>query len=502
MGNKDEEQKKDKIRLDETHIVEREKRIADAKEAHQKSRKTEEFGNEQMTVNNAATRLMDKHFNKFKWVIEWEDWLVWDGKRWSKVRGKSELGKKTRKFAAKEWDRLKNSSMSADEQKAYIRYAKQVNDGNCIEKLMKLAAYDERVAISQEELDADEFLLNCNNCTYDLKSGKFHDHQQEDLLTQLLPVDFDKSAKCDEWGKFINMIFDGDSDLIRYVKTIAGYALAGTIEETILPICIGNGRNGKSTFWNTIAAILGDYAGTVSQDLLLPAYNQHPTEIADLKGKRFVAVEEPSSGRGLDEQRVKAMTGDDVLKARRMRENFWSFKPTHTFWLSANYLPEISGDDEGIWRRVKTIPFNIDLADVVDEIRTDFRAELVEEYPGILQWLIQGWHDYQKTKLTPIEPEAVRQATAQYRKDENSFTQFIAEGLIEAPGRVIESGEAYRRYCEFERNMAKQLTRKKFGMEMAKKFKKEVWDRKPFRKKTVYSGVGDIIDDNGNIITG
>lgn len=234
----------------------------------------------------------------------------------------------------------------------------------------------------------------------------------------------------------------------------------------------------------------------------MPAKHQHPTEIADLKGKRFVAVEEPSAGRGLDEQRVKSMTGDEILKARRMRENFWQFRPTHTFWLSANQLPTISGTDEGIWRRVKTIPFDVDIAEVVEEIDTEFRSKLIAEYPGILQWLIQGWNDYEKTKLTSIEPEAVKQATAQYRNGENSFTQFRDEVLIEADGRMIESGEAYRRYCEFERNMTKQLSRKKFGMEMGKHFKKDKLDKKPFRGKTVYFGVGDIIDDHGNIITG
>ncbi|MCP4477436.1 MAG: hypothetical protein GY818_05030 [Planctomycetaceae bacterium] len=483
------------------------RRIKKSNRGEEKRREKERLASlmikrEDMTTNGAAERFIDEYFTDFRYVIEWKKWIFWDGKRWSKKRGESELGNRACLFAKREWKRLADETVEQDLLGEFIRYAKQVNDGGQIAKLMRLAAYDSRVTISQDELDQGEYLLNCNNETLDLETGKTHPHQQEDLITQILPVRYNPKAICPNWIEFINTIFGGSEDLIRYVQVITGYTLAGTIDEAIVPICIGGGRNGKSTFWNTLAAILGDYAGTVSQDLLLPTKNQHPTEIADLKGKRFVAVEEPEAGRKIHESKIKSMTGDTVLKARRMGEDFWEFKPSHTFWIPTNHLPQITGTDEGIWRRIKTIPFSIDLNDVV-KVDPQFREKLEEEYEGILAWAVEGWKDYQRISADPdnslmgIEPEEVVEATAQYRNDEDGFEQFIEQGVIVAEGRVIEFGDAYKRYCEFERRLAVQLTRKKFGMEMDKRFTKKKWKKMPFRDKTVYYGVGDCLDALG-----
>mgnify|MGYP003630434566 CR=1 FL=1 len=485
MDNENEEEKMDDIYLDETHL----RKQAD-----------EMITREHMTSNGAARRFMDGNFKDFRYVIEWKKWLFWDGKRWSRKRGESELGQRARKFTMNEWKKLAESKLSAEERTEFIRYAKQINDGGQIAKLMKLAAYDSRVAISQDELDQEKYLLNCGNMTFDLETGKPHKHQQEDLITQVLSVPYVEGAECTEWLKFLDLAFGGSEDLIRYVQVITGYTLAGTIDEAIVPICIGGGRNGKSTFWNTLAAILGDYAGTVSQDLLLPTKNQHPTEIADLKGKRFVAVEEPEAGRRIHESKIKAMTGDNVLKARRMGEDFWEFTPTHTFWIPTNHLPQITGTDEGIWRRIKAVPFNVDLADVV-AVDPQFRDKLEKEYPGILYWAIQGWQDYQRITADPdnsligIEPDEVKEATAQYRNNENEFQQFLDQVVIVAEGRYIESADAFNRYCEFERNLMKQLSRKNFGIEMGKRFQKKKWKKDGvFKDKIVYFGVGDLLD--------
>ncbi len=497
MSNNEEEEKKDVIRLDETHHREREERARQAAKM---------ITREHMTSNGAASRFMDENFKNFRYVIEWKKWLFWDGKRWSQKRGESELGQRARKFTMSEWGRLAESTLKGEELKEFIRYAKQINDGGQIAKLMKLAAYDSRVAISQDELDQGEYLLNCGNVTFDLETGKDHKHQQEDLITQVLSVPYKKGAECPEWLKFLNLVFGGSEDLIRYVQVITGYTLAGTIDEAIVPICIGGGRNGKSTFWNTLAAILGDYAGTVSQDLLLPTKNQHPTEIADLKGKRFVAVEEPEAGRRIHESKIKSMNGDNILKARRMGEDFWEFKPTHTFWIPTNHRPQINGTDEGIWRRIKAIPFNVDLEDVVT-VDPQFRDKLEEEYPGILYWAIQGWQDYQRicedpnNSLKKIEPDEVKEATAQYRNNENEFQQFLDQAMHVTESRVIESADAFNRYCEFERNLVKQLSRKNFGIEMGKRFEKKKWKREGvLRDKYVYIGVGDCLDKEGNPI--
>ena len=438
--------------------------------------------------NALATRFIDEHGQQLRYVSSWKKWLGWTGQKWSLELGDDRVMKLARQFSKKLWTEaagaMKSTDLSDQQKKEIVNFASAANDARRIENMVKLARHDDRVSIVHRQLDSDNRLLNLLNGTFDLRSGIFREHQQEDLITQVANVKYDPNAKCPNWLETLGYIFNSDAELIRYVQTAVGYCLSGITDEHILPIGYGEGRNGKSTFWNAIADILGDYAALVSQDLLMPNSEQHPTEVADLFGKRFVAVSEPEQGRKLAESKVKDMTGDRRLKARRMREDFWEFTPTHTFWLSTNHKPKITGTDTGIWRRIKLIPFTVDLSTVL-KVDKSYPEKLISEYSGILNWAIAGWKNYQNEGL--VDPRAVIEATEEYRSSEDIVGQFITENYVLNPNFQVAAIEVYETF----KQAGGSMSQKEFGEEMGRRFEKERTNLGG-KKVTIYRGIGTI----------
>lgn len=443
-----------------------------------------EFAGEKLNDNHSAVAFVNQHFEFLRYVYTWRKWLFYNGKRWSLAEGNHRAMSLSREYARSLFDIARDMHRSNNPNAAIVaKFATKSNGKERIKAIEELARCDDRVAIDHLLLDKDKFLLNCQNGTIDLRDGSFVPHSPSDLLTQIAGVDYVPGAECPEWCNTMHHVFDGDEDLISYVQTLLGYSLAGITDEHILPICFGDGNNGKSTIWNTWSAIMGDYGGEVSSDLLLPRRDQHPTELADLFGKRYVAVGEPESGSSIAEAKVKELTGEKTIKARRMREDFWSFDCTHTFWLSTNHKPQISGTDEGIWRRVKLIPFTVDLKTVV-KIDKSFPEKLKAEYPGILNWALDGWRNYQAAGL--VEPQAVIDATSEYREEEDKIGRFIRETYVTNAKFVVgvtEAFEAYEKWGGF-------LKKLKFSAELAKRYKKVKHTTGKYRNKWVFEGIG------------
>ncbi|MEO8495520.1 MAG: phage/plasmid primase, P4 family [Planctomycetota bacterium] len=214
-------------------------------------------------------------------------------------------------------------------------------------------------------------------------------HDIDDSITKLSKVQYDPKADCPTWREFLDRIMAGNSELIAYLRRLVGYCLTGCTTEQVLPLLYGTGANGKSVFLNTVQALQGrDYAIKAAPDLLLAKKGAHPTELADLHGKRFVACIESDDGRRLAESLVKELTGGDSIRARRMREDFWEFAPTHKIWLATNHKSTVRGTDHGIWHRVKLIPFTVTIPD--DEQDKELPNKLLAELPGILTWALLG----------------------------------------------------------------------------------------------------------------
>lgn len=439
--------------------------------------------------NANATSFIDQFGEDLRFVITWRKWVAWTGRKWCVETGEDRAFKMARKYAERIWDQVRevvsDETVKDDVKKEIINFARQTNDKRRIDNFVSLAQRDERVTIHHRDLDADPYLLNVQNGTLDLHSGNVRSHQREDLQTQMASVNYDQSVACPLWHQTLSLIFVNEA-LIRYVQVLFGYALSGTTDEHILPICYGSGCNGKSTIWNLFMEMLGDYATLANQDLLMPdKHKSHPTEVASLFGKRFVAISEPEQGRSLNESRTKELTGDRVVTARRMREDFWEFTPSHTFWMSTNHMPKISGDDDGIWRRIKLIPFTVDLREVTT-VDPMFHTKLEAETSGILNWALEGWKLYQQHGLKHFEPEQVKMATTAYRGDEDEFGNFLRETYVENAAFIIGATEAYEAYKKF----GGKLTQTAFGKQMTKRFNKVRHTTGKYKSKNVYEGIG------------
>jgi putative DNA primase/helicase len=323
-------------------------------------------------------------------------------------------------------------------------HAKYTNSKNGIRNMVAMAKSD--LAIGQEELDTDPWLLNVENGTINLQTGELREHRREDFITKLAPVAFDLAAKCHLWERFLHTIFAANEELIAYMQRLVGYCLTGVTEEHILPFLYGIGANGKSTFCETFLKLMGpDYGMKAAPDLLLAKRGEtHPTERADLFGKRFVTCIETEEGRRMAEALVKELTGGDRVRARRMREDFWEFAPTHHVWLASNHKPAISGTDHGIWRRIKLIPFDVVIPDAQQDKKLP--AKLAEELPGILNWAIAGCLDWQKGGMR--EPAIVQVKTSEYSAEMDEVGQFIEEYCELGDEFRAPAGELYKAFQE------------------------------------------------------
>lgn len=342
-------------------------------------------------------------------------------------------------------------------------WARYSNSASGIHNMIAMAKSD--LAIRLEELDTDPWLLNVENGTIDLRTGEIREHRKEDFITKLAPVTFDSDATCSQWGAFLRIVFKDDTELIGYMRRLVGYCLTGVTEEHILPFLYGTGANGKSTFCETILKLMGpDYAMKAAPDLLMAKRGEsHPTDRADLWGKRFVACIETEEGRRMAEALTKELTGGDRVRARRMREDFWEFTPTHHVWLAGNHKPTITGADHGIWRRIKLIPFDV----VISEAEQDKKlpAKLAAELPGILNWAIAGCLDWQRDGMQ--EPKIVQAATSAYSTEMDEVGQFIEERCERGPEFMVPATELYQAFLVATSNS--RISQQAFGSRLRQK---------------------------------
>lgn len=245
----------------------------------------------------------------------------------------------------------------------------------------------------------------------------------------MAPVDYLPEAKAPAWVKFLLQIMNQNQNLVDFIQRAIGYSLTGLVDEQCWFICHGVGANGKGTLLNTFLSILGGYGTQAAPDLLMLARasgEKHPTEQADLMGRRFAVAQETEEGRRLAEVAVKQMTGGDKIKARFMRGDFFQFDPAFKLWLATNHKPVIKDTTESTWRRIKMIPFEV----VIPEHERDQKLseKLKDESSGILAWAVRGCLEWQKNGLqTPAE---VRAATEEYREASDVIGEFLKDRTL------------------------------------------------------------------------
>lgn len=396
----------------------------------------------ELTDTGNAKRFVRRFGGEYRFCHPWKKGLVWDGRRWK--LDDSGFGLRMTREIVAEVEEQAAHEPDEDVREALQKWAKRSGMVERRRAMAALAAVEPGIPVLHTDLDQHPLLLNVANGTLDLETLRLRDHKRADLLTQQILIPYEPKATCPAFERFLERIVP-DGELRAFLQRAVGYCLSGLVGEQVLFFVYGIGANGKSTFLGVIQVMLGpDYELEAAPDLLLSKHGTpHPTELADLFGKRFVVCQESGEGRALDETRVKRLTGGDPITARRMREDFWTFSPTHKLWLSSNYQPQIRGTDEGIWRRVLLVPFEqfIPKGERDRKLPEKLRAEL----PGILTWAVRGWTDYRRgAGLRP--PEAVRLATQQYREEQDVLGRFITERLRAAPGERLPAQALHAAY--------------------------------------------------------
>jgi putative DNA primase/helicase len=306
------------------------------------------------------------------------------------------------------------------------------------------------LALAQSELparadsfDSDPMLLNCQNGTLDLRTLDLRHHRPADRITKQTGAPYDATASCPLWLKFLDRIMDHDQDMIAFLQRAAGYSLTGDTTEHAFMFLYGTGRNGKSTFTETLGAMLGDYAGRVRSDTLLTKRDSAiPNDLAGLAGARFVVASELPEGRRLDEPLIKDLTGGDTVRVRFLHREFFEFRPQAKIWMFGNHRPQVRGTDEGMWSRVRLIPFAVTIPEA--ERDPKLAQRLRGELPGILAWAVDGCLAWQSGGLKP--PAKVLAATSAYRADQDAIGQFLAECCTADPAATIRAGQLYDVY--------------------------------------------------------
>lgn len=412
-----------------------------------------------------ARRLVALHGTNIRYCYPWGKWLVWDGRRWARDEtGKLErLAKETVKSIYAE------AAEIADEKyrQAVAQHALRTESEGRRKAMIASAMSEPGVPILPEHLDRDPWLFNVLNGTLDLKTGKLRPHDRTDLLTKTASVDRDPIATCPNFLAFLERILPGP--IISFLQKALGYSMTGITREQVLFFLYGLGANGKSTLLEVIQALLGDYATQTSSDTFLvkPRGGAIPNDLAALKGARFVAAAEVEAGRRMAEVLIKQLTGGDKITARFLHGEFFEFKPTFKLWLSANHKPVIRGTDHAIWRRIRLLPFTVQIPK--EEQDRELPEKLKAELPGILNWALAGCLQWQYGGLEP--PEEVTSATQTYREEMDVMADFLAERCFLAPGASATAEELYSTYTKWSEDAGEKrpMSQRSFGMALTER---------------------------------
>ena len=331
---------------------------------------------------------------------------------------------------------------------AYKKYAVRRRDTKNIAATLKEAR--PMLEVEQRNLDADEFMLNTPTLTYDLRQGiKFSiEHRPEHFITKQTTVD-PSSDGADIWTAALDTFFLKDTDLIDYVQRMVGLSAIGKVYVEALIIAYGEGRNGKSTFWNVIARVLGTYSGNISADMLTVGCRRNvKPELAEAKGKRMLIAAELEEGMRLNTANVKQLCSTDEIYAEKKYKDPFSYTPTHTLVLYTNHLPKVGAIDKGTWRRLIVIPFDAKIEGSADI--KNYADYLYENAGGaILTWVIEGARKVIADNYKIEPPQKVRDAIEHYKESNDWLSYFLSERCELDPAYVAKSSEVYNEYRIF-----------------------------------------------------
>ncbi|RWI92865.1 phage/plasmid primase, P4 family [Mesorhizobium sp.] len=371
--------------------------------------KTSAINRYTVTEDAAAQRFAEHFADRLRFCHDTGSWYEWTGAIWR--REKTGL--------AFEWARQLARELALDDDPKIKAIAGKSSFAAGVEKY---ARSDRAFAVTSDIWDSDPFLLGTPGGTVDLSTGQMREADAGDSITRMTAVAPAMTPHCPTWIRFLEETTGGDAGMIRFLKQWAGYSLTADTREHALVFVCGDGGNGKSVWLNTMAGIIGDYATTAAMETFTSSStDKHPTDLAMLRGARLVTASETEEGRAWAESRIKSLTGGDVITARFMRQDFFSFVPAFKLTVVGNHQPVLRNVDDAMRRRFNIVPFNRKPAKPDRELPDKLKAE----WPAILRWMIEGCLDWQANGL--VRPQSIIDATTGYFSEQDLFGQWLVE---------------------------------------------------------------------------
>lgn len=421
-----------------------------------------------------AQRFVDLFGDKVRYCYTDKRWLWYDGRKWctdmtGAVKRLADKAVACMSAELKVYEQT-DADEGTDMAKAFEKHMKSSRSNKSKNAMLNEVMH--HVPILPSQLDRYKAALNTPGGVIDLKSGALAPHDPKNYFTKITAVEYSENADCPRWTAFLDDIFGGDKDLIRYVQKAVGYSLTGATSEQCAFFLYGTGRNGKSTFIDIIRDIFGDYAANIQPETIMVRSNQSTainSDIARLKGARLVTSVEPNEGVRINEGLLKQLTGDDTVTARKLYGDEFEFKPEFKLWMATNHKPVIRGTDTGIWRRIHMIPFTVQIPE--EKIDRRLKYKLSAELTGIFRWAVEGCLLWQKEGLKM--PRAVLEEVREYRREMDVISAFVEDKCTVGKGLSVKSSQLFAAYLNWaEQNNEYRMSSTKFGMELAKRFEK------------------------------
>ena len=408
-------------------------------------------------------------------------WLHWDGKRWERDEHKAlelaedftdqmlaeakrlnfdavhELADQTAAKDAGTPDTaaLDKAKKAAESAKLYLNHALKTRQASRVRAILELAR--PYLVCPGSAFDAEPRALNTPTGIIDLVNGELRPNQREALCSKVTAAGRNTNG-ADIWRDFLATITCGGSELEGFLQTVIGMSLYGTVYQEGVTFAVGDGKNGKSTFFNAVAAVLGDYAGYIDIDVITTKNGNDKAALATLRGKRLVIAGELEEGCRLSAATIKKISSTDPFQVEEKYKQPEIVKPSHTLCLFTNHLPRVGSTDSGTWRRIIVVPFSATIRP--DKTIQNYGEYLVEHCSGaILAWAVQGAQNFAKNGFSLTLPDCVEEATEEYRSRENWLENFIDDCCERAEGARAGARELYLAYKEWAQNAGERYIR-------------------------------------------
>lgn len=441
--------------------------------------------NYDQTDTGNAQRFRDKFKGKIKYSYNRKRWMYWSGKKWvfdeiGAIKSLADIITNDLKIEAFSFEDEK-------EQTVALNFAKKTQNTNRKEAMIKEAQHLDEVPILMHEMDSFGEYLNVQNGIVNLRNGELMRHEPEFLCTKISNAEYEPNAeKPEKWLKFLDDITGGDQELQRYLQKCVGYSLTASTSEQCAFFLYGMGNNGKSTFLDVVSNLLGEYSSNAQPDTLMLKKNDGVnSDIARLKSARFVSCEEPTEGVRLNEGLVKQLTGGGKVTCRFLYGDEFEYEPEFKIWVATNHKPVIRGTDVGIWRRIRLIPFEVNIPP--EKVDKQLKFKLFAELPKIMKWAVEGAIAWRNEGLKKL-PTVVKKATDDYKKEMDLLQSFVESCVVITNESVqtVSATDLYNAYRHWAKeNNEYEMTSRKFFMEMTKKLP----EKKRLGTGIVYCGV-------------